>query len=200
MQLKRVGRSMIAATLLVSASLFVIPNGALAAPDVSDDTNEDVSGILAPTINDDLFETSSQLEEAGVLGARSELASLIGDSQIAEDGALELLYFSGDARSETLLKLIDSVNISAPLKVRAVPVETDPVKLNMLAERISLGGAGDLEVLGVPSVSGMRADAERGLLVVYVPDEIAATARTAVIEGIPVEFAPNVNVQTQSRD
>ena len=200
MKLIRFGTSMFAVALLASATLLAAPHAVLAAPDTNNGNDAEIDATLAPTANDRLFETSRQLEAAGVLGARSELAAIIADSRIADDGTWELLYFAGHARATTVLKLIDKVNAAAPLEVRAIPVDTDPVTLHKLAERISLGSESDLELLGVPSISGVRVDAERGVLIINVPSDATAQAGDPVIEGVPVEFDSNVNVQTQSRD
>lgn len=157
--------------------------------------------VLAPTVNDDLFETSRQLEEAGVLGARSEFSSLIADSRIAEDGALELVYFSGDARAAEALRVIDTVNKTAPLEIRAVPTESDPNRMHDIAQRLSLGSEEDLRLLGVSSISGVRADVERGVLIVVVPgQEAPAPTHAPSIDGYPVEYETGFSAQAQSRD
>ncbi|WP_205547618.1 hypothetical protein [Leucobacter sp. wl10] len=183
------------------ASLVLLPTVAVAAPGISNDDGEDVDTVLAPTVNDDLFEASRQLEEAGVLGARSEFSSLIADSRIAEDGALELVYFSGDARAAEALRVIDTVNKTAPLEIRAVPTESDPNRMHDIAQRLSLGSEEDLKLLGASSISGVRADVERGVLIVVVPgQEAPAPAQAPSVDGYPVEyetgFPPNRKVVT----
>lgn len=201
MKHKRTRGSLIAITLVATAALFMLPNVAVAAPGTSNDDGKDVDAVLAPTVNDDLFETSRQLEKAGILGARSDLSSLIADSRIAEDGALELVYFSGDARVSEALEIIDTVNMAAPLEIRTVPIKSDPVRMHAIAERLSLGSEENLTLLGVASISGVRVDVERGVFVVTVPDQKALAQTEALsVDGYPVEFEAGISVQAQSRD
>lgn len=191
--------SILTAGAFVAASSFMIlPAAATAAPEDHEDARESVDEVLAPTVNDALFETSELLEKAGLLGGHSELAPLIADSALTDDGAWELVYFSGDPRADEVLKVIDSMQGAAPMEVRAVPTQSDPVAMNALAERLSAGTADDLKLLGVPAVTSVRVDAARGVLVVGIPGSEAP--EPTVVEGYAVEFEGDAFVQTQSRD
>lgn len=186
---------------LVLLSLFFGVSVASATPP-SDDTELDaeVADILGATENDSLFAATALLESLGVLGAQSPLASIVADSEISEDGALILTYYSEAPEVDDLLERIAEAAANSSIAIRAVPVGSDPVALGEMARRLSVGTETDLRSLGVSEISFVRADTATGTLIVGTDDVTIQRRGIASFEGYPVRFEAGGEVQTQSRD
>jgi hypothetical protein len=141
---------------------------------------EDAAALeaLKQTVDNDLYETLVMLEEAGVVGPRSELASAIADAPVSEVRTLELYYYKDSPLADQLRAAVNGLT-GTPLPVALVPVDFDINVVNETAREISLSGSDSLRAYGIHTINSVAVDTLTGEITVHTGDEITDAVRRA---------------------
>jgi hypothetical protein len=153
---------------------------------------------LKQTVDDERYETLVMLEKAGVVGPRSELASIIADAPVNEERTLELHYYEGSPLAAQLREAVNSVK-GTPLPVELVPVDFDINVVNETAREISLSGSDSLRASGIDTINSVDVDTLTGKITVRTDDEVTDAAVRAN-PGLNFESGGSVEFQSRQTD